>query len=148
MSNAVFTRNSEHVVEGEGDAAAAITPGHLLAYDANGDLVPHGTDAGENPRPLFADLPFDPSKDKSDAYDSGERVRTGYAVPGVETDALLAAGESVDPTTPLVSAGDGTLRELDTAAGDTHAAVVGYPTETVDNSGGADPVRVGIEVVN
>jgi len=149
MSNAVFTQNSEEIVEDEADAAAAITPGHLVEYDANGDVQPHATAADPNgARPLFADLPFDPGKDKSDDYAAGERVVLGYVRPGVETDALLAAGETVDPTTPLVSAGDGTLRALDTAGGDDPDAVLAYPTESVDNGGGAEAVRCGIEVVN
>lgn len=149
MNNAVFTRNSEYVIEDEADAAAAITPGHLVEYAANGDVQPHSTDAGtDGARPIFADLPFGPGTEKSGEYGAGERVRTGLVRPGVEVDALLAAGETVDPTTPLVSNGDGTFRALDTAGGDDPDAVLAYPTESVDNGGGADPVRVGIEVVN
>jgi len=149
MSNAVFTENSERVVEDEADAAAAITPGMLVEYDANGDVQPHSNAANQDgTRPLFADLPFDPFKEKSDDYAAGERVSLGYVEPGVETDALLAAGENVDPTTPLVSAGDGTLRALDTAGGDDPDAVIAYPTESVDNGGGAEAVRCGVEVVN
>jgi len=143
--NVIVVRNSQHVIEDEGTAAVAtIRPGHLLDYDANGDLIPHGEAAAENVIPLVADLPFDPAYEKADTYPVDNRVRTAFGRAGVEFDMLLAAGESVDPTTTLVSAGDGTLRAIDTAGGDGAAAGAFRPTETVDNGGGAEAVRVTV----
>lgn len=147
--DAVLTRNSDHAIDTEGDAAAALEPGHLLEKDGNGDLKPHSTDAGaEGVRPLFAGLPFDPSLEKGETVPSGERVRGYYVVPGVGVDALLAVGETVDPTTPLVSAGDGTLRAFDSGGGDDPDAIVAYPEESADSTGEGSPIRVEIEVVN
>lgn len=142
-SQAVVTKNSTEVVEDEGTAGAAITPGMLVERDVNGEVVPHGSPA--MPAHEFADLnTFAPSKGLEDATEIGMRVDTGHPTAGVETQALLADGESVDPETFLVSDGAGGVRAYDAAGGDDAAGIVARATETVNNTSGGY-VRVNME---
>lgn len=145
-SDAVIVRNPYHQVPYlERDCGGVITPGDLCEVEADGDVNVHGTAAQPQTSALFADLPVDPEKDKSDDYAANERGRFIHALPGVVVDAFIANNETIGVGDRLVSAGDGTLRELDTAGGDSEAAVVAEAEEAVSPTGGA--VRCEVRVV-
>jgi hypothetical protein len=147
MSNSIILNgNGAPFVEDEGDAAEAdVYPGAALELDANGDLVKHvqetdlnqqGTAAG-----LFADLPFDPQKDRTQSYDAGERVRTVYVPVGGKVQARLATGgDLADGARANVGIGD-TLETVALGAlaahdgSDTTGDGTGAATETVYDEG-------------
>lgn len=145
MTNVVF--GDGEVQTDEREAAAAVEPGELVEFAADGRVQPHSTAAGQAVT-RFAKAAREVGKTIEDTYtydgtlDEGENVHYGYPAPGTPVPgAWLAAGETVDPGTPLVSAGDGTLRALDTAGGDDPSAIVAYSNEATDNGGGAEAVR-------
>lgn len=154
--DAVIVENPyRYVAYDEADAAAALTPGNVLEYDAAGDVQRHSTATGPWNR-LFADLAIDPDKDKVDDYVAGERVRAFYAGAGMVVDALLAAGENAAVGDLLASDGAGALQVYTGQAVDEggtatytvyeDSVIVGEAVEAVDNSGGADPVRIQVRV--
>lgn len=144
-SNDAIVRNSTDVIDGEGDlVAASLMPGHLVARDADGGILPHNV-AGGPAIPEFADLPIDPAKTITDPYTDGERVNTAYCPPGVEVNALLAPGATVDGTTFVVSNGDGTLRPYDSVGGDNPGNIVGRAVEAV-TADAAEPARFRVVV--
>lgn len=145
MTEVVF--GDGEVQTDEREAAAAVEPGELVEFAADGRVQPHSTDAGEAPATRFAKAAREVGKTIEDTYtydgdlDEGENVHYGYPAPGTPVPgAWLAAGENVTPGTPLVSAGDGTLRAYD-SANDPAAAIVAYSNEATDNGGGAEAVR-------
>lgn len=138
----------------EGDAASAITPGHLVTRNADGDIVVHGA-AGQNAIPAFADMQDYIGGGIDKAYAVGDRVKFNVHRPGDEVYALLADGENVTPADNLESAGDGTLRKHTPqavaeggAANYTlyQRAIVARPIEAVNNSVGGAAVRIKVEV--
>lgn len=94
----------------EGKAGGAVTPGHLLAEEADGDLVVHPTSGG-NASPRFAVENSYMGKQITDAYTSGERLYYVNAFPGVEINAILAANQTILNDDMLESNGDGTLKK-------------------------------------
>jgi len=159
-------------VEDEFDAGedAVIKPGHALELDANADVVRHTQETDLNQRGpatgMFAELPFDPAKEKPDTFALDERVPVVYCPVGGKVDALLAAGgdlgdgsrANVDPTTPVEAVAGGVLAEHDgtatTGDGTGGATETVYdegalylPLESVDNSGAAAGETARVEVV-
>lgn len=132
----------------EGTAGGAITPGHLVQR-SSGSYVVHATAAG-NALPAFAKEDSDAGQTISDDYASGDRVRLLVCRTGDEVHALVAAGAAaIADGDALESAGDGTLRVVATeaATADTQRdGIVAYAREAVDNSGGAEAVRIKVEV--
>lgn len=94
----------------EGVAAEAITPGQLVAMDANGEYVKHAS-AGSFAETVFAQEDALQGKTIDDAYADGDRVFLLMAQPGDVVYAWLAAGENVTPADFLSSNGDGTLQK-------------------------------------
>ena len=124
----------------EGVAASAITPGHLIKQDSDGNLIPHNV-AGGNAEKAFAVEDALQGKTISDAYAADDTVFFTVAQPGDVIYALLADGESADPSEFLTSNGDGTLKVATST--DIRIAV---PLETVDNSETADVAAARIKV--
>lgn len=129
----------------EAEADAAITPGELVEETATG-VQPHATAAEDNPQSLFAREMPEVGKGIDDDYPTGDNVKYIRASPGMRVRARLAAGNTYSGgETELVSAGDGTLRPLDTAGGDVRGAVVAVAYEdadTTDGNVGLGQVRV------
>lgn len=94
----------------EGKAGGAITPGHLLKEEADGDMVVHDT-VGGNATPRFAVENSYEGKQITDAYTTGERVYYVSAYPSCEINAILATSQTVLNDDMLESNGDGTLRK-------------------------------------
>lgn len=140
-------------IQREFKAAAAITPGHLVEFNATaGSCAVHST-AGGTALKMFA-MENDLSGAGIDtAYATADRVQCGIFSPGEAVYALLANGENASVGDFLESQGDGTLRVVDTDASAGEIAVqsiVGVATEAVDmsDSSGADPSgRINIVIM-
>lgn len=128
-------------------AAAAITPGHLVEITSADKVQVHST-AGGLAQKAFAiedDLQGNPI---STAYSTGDRVQYEVMERGAEVNALIADGEAIAIGDKLVSAGDGTLKELTSES--TDESVVAIAVEACDMSGSsaADPSpRCAVEIV-
>lgn len=134
----------------EADVAEAITPGHLVALNAHGKLIKHATAgaaaaAGANAQGIVRvavenDI-FGGGID--DAWAINDRGIFQPLDTGCEFMALVAAGATAIAYNDLVeSAGNGTVRRTTIVAN-----AIGRATEAVDNSGGATPVRLRVEVL-
>lgn len=130
----------------EANAGGAITPGHLVVRSSASLVVVHATADGAAEK-LFA--LSDPSNSKAwdAAYVTGERVAFAACKQGDQINALLATGNNavMNPPSPLVSAGDGTLKVASVGAGTLEEAVVGYAREVLNNTSGS-PQRLKVEV--
>lgn len=128
----------------EGRAAAAITPGMLIALNSAGNLIPHDGD-GDVAERLFALEDALQGNGIDVDYASGDLVSYAVSSPGDVVFALLGPGESVDPTDKLCSGGDGTLR----AAGSGGEHAVAVPLETIDasDSGETEAVRIRVRIL-
>lgn len=153
----------------DGIAQAAVTPGELLevsgstdtGVDTARDVQPHSEvpdlNGNGSALPRFALEYSHTGRGIDDDYAVDDHTEYRHCKSGEVVYAWLAAGESVSPDDPLESAGNGALQlhsGLSTVGDGTGSAsetvaddlIVGYSEETVDNSGGADPVRVRVVV--
>lgn len=99
-------------VRKERDAAAAITPGHLLQLNSTNKVAVHAS-AGANALRWFAFENDIAGDGISDAYAADEVVQILSCRPGDEVYAWLAAGENVTIGTFLESAANGQLKAVD-----------------------------------
>ena len=134
----------------EAPVAEAITPGHLVTLDPSNKLIKHNVagpagGSGTNSRPIVRVAV------ENDIF--GKGIDDNWAVndqglyqpldTGCEWMALLAPGATAVTLHALLeSAGNGTLRVATVAANAIARAV-----EAVDNSGGANPARIRVEVL-
>lgn len=95
-------------------AAAALSPGHLIAHDSNGKVAKHATEGGYS-AVLFAEEDALQGKTVADAYASGDVVTFRYFQRGDIVNALLKAGVNYAKGDKLISAGDGTLKKQSAA---------------------------------
>lgn len=144
MSNTIKIKGE--CITKEAEAAAAITPGHLVELDSAGKVQVQST-AGAAAQRAFALENDLIGGAVGDAYATGGTVKYGIFEPGAEVYAFLDGGENVAIGATLVPAGDGSLiAETSFEAG----AVCAIAKEAVDNSsesaGGAQ-ARITVEVV-
>lgn len=142
----------------EREVGADVTPGELVEFAADGRLQPHSSAPDLNGNgsavPRFAVEARSVGKSIDDTYtydgtaDEGENGHFAHPAPGTPVQAYIATGHSIDPDTPLESAGDGTLQPhagLDPAGDGTDTIaddlVVAYANEAIDTTGDADPSR-------
>lgn len=133
----------------EHKANEAITPGELLAFDADDELIPHGT-AGGNAQAIFA--VEDPYNGDTTAaaidtdYAANEWTRVVYAQPGDVVYAFCPTGQTIAKGDPLESDGVGGLRKhtpvsADAGGSGTYTfyarAIVAFAAEDKTNSSGA-----------
>lgn len=137
----------------DGVAQGTVTPGQLVEVQGSTDTGADdarslGAQSGAAvPVPVRVALEYSHTgRGIDDDYSADEHMEYRDLQSGEEAYVFLAAGESVAPDDLLVSDGNGDLRA---AAGDgsEDAAAIMVPTETVDNSGGADPVRLRAEAI-
>jgi hypothetical protein len=96
-------------VQNEDDKAAeAITPGHLVTFDSNGDLIKHATSGGVCATAIAMERE-EAGQDIDTAYAIGDKVKVGVFGPGTRFNALVASGVNVAKGALLMSAGNGTL---------------------------------------
>lgn len=127
----------------EGEAAATITPGMLIARNSSNLLVPHASVGGWAER-LYACEDALQGNTIDDNYASGDWVTAVLAEPGDVIYGLLKAGENADPSEFLMSSGDGTLK----VATSTNQRVA-VAMEAVDNSesGTTTPARIRVRII-
>lgn len=166
INNKVLMGGQQAADDKEGEASEEITPGHLITYDTDPETFAlHGT-AGGAARPLVAvkaewsgtnttDVtPIDDPYASGDwmyakLFDDGNRgalfVGAGGNAGGTGAD--ISANYNVSAGDYLVSAGDGTLRALDTGNGDAPGAAVFVARESVDNSSASSATRLIVEAL-
>lgn len=133
----VIALRGEPIVDEQVAAASAITPGHLIEFDAAGAFQPHAT-AGGAAGTWFALERDEAGREINVDYAAGDRVKAGFFHAGMRVNALVASGQNLAAGDELNSAGDGTL-----TAGT--ANVVGRSAETINT--GAAVSRVAVIVV-
>lgn len=134
----------------EAKAGGAITPGHLLGFDASGDVVVHAT-AGGDAQPRFAVEQEFIGDGIGEAYADDDLVQFVVARPGDEIYAILTTSQEVAKGDPLESTGDGTLKKhtaqaVNEAGSGTFTsyvdAIVGYALEAVTTTSATARIRV------
>lgn len=139
----------------EAPAAIEVTPGELLEETSAGEVQPHST-AGGNCVPLIAKVEGYIGKNIDETYAAGDQVRYEAGHTGEEYHMFLAAGENVSQGDLLESAGNGafqahTPQSVDEGGTATYTiyqnAARFKAAESVDNSGGAEAVRIKVEVI-
>lgn len=133
----------------EHEANEALTPGELVAFDADDELVPHGT-AGGNAQAIF--VVEDPYNGVTTAaaidtdYATGEQTRVVYAQPGDVVYAFCPTGQTIAKGDPLESDGAGGLQKhtavaVNAGGSGTYTfyarAIVAFAAEDKTNSSGS-----------
>lgn len=140
----------------EAAALGTITPGMLVDFLSSG-VGPHATASGTIRRRAFADFADFVGDGIDTNYTSGDTCKFMIPTPGSEVNALVAtSGAAIVVGDALASAGDGTLvkhtalkytETSGTTITITLNTIVGYALEAVDNSSGATPARIKVEVL-
>jgi len=128
----------QHAPQREFTAHAALSPGHLLEMNSDGEVLKHATAAGECVR-MFAKENELEGETVDDAYAAGDAVQVVFPRAGDVVHARLANGQTVVKGDYLSSNGDGTLK-LHTGS-EKASGIVGIALDAVDmsSSSGADP---------
>jgi len=140
---------STTIVEGpftqfEAQAQESITPGEMVRYDTNGDIVVDDSD-GAAIHGFIAMEFTEVGKDIDDTYSSGEGIKVAVPRPGTRVNAFLQGGEDVDPDTALYVDGSGTLVSSTTATSPSDGGIFGYPTASANPSSNT---RIEVRVTN
>jgi len=127
----------------EETAGGAITPGHLIDTNSDGEVVVHPTAGGYAERKVAIEDALQGQstgllgKGIDDAYAADDKVRIYYALPGDKLYMLLKDGEVATPASFLSSNGDGTLQVVAGAE-----IPLFKSTESVSPSGAVGRIRV------
>lgn len=117
-------------------AEAGIKPGHLLAYDGDGQFVRHGTGS---PAPRLVALERDEVGDDLEvAYADGDTVKKAPLMSGCTYNLILASGQDLAKGAEVIPAAGGEV-----TAG-TGANIIGTLEEDVDASAGAKRAAVRV----
>jgi len=127
--NTIKLKKYSDVIE-EFVAGVAITPGMLVALDSAGKVVPHGVASG-NAIPMFALEDELQGKTIDDAYEADAPVQVWVAGRGDIVNAI--AGAEIAAGDFLVSAGNGKLKPVGTAATVNVSANVTATNATISN---------------
>ena len=128
-------------------AAATITPGMLCEETSAEKVQAHSTEGGRAEL-MFAYEDQLQGKTVDDDYSADDQVFLMLPVVGSEVCALLAVGENVSIGDELISAGDGTLIAIGSAASATTVQqVIARAVEAQDNSAGSAAVLTRCRVV-
>jgi len=137
----------------DGVAQESITPGELVEVQGSQDTGADearqlGAQSNEGvPVPTRVALEYSHTGGGiDDDYAADEHAEFRHFKKGEEAYMWLAAGENVTEDDLLVSDGSGALRVSDGTDKENNAAIM-VATEAVDNSGGAEAVRVRAEVI-
>lgn len=140
MAKRVIKLLGEPIQNEDSKAAEAITPGHLVDFDGSGNLIKHAN-AGGFVSKAFALERQELGKGIDDAYAIGDYVKVGVFPPGTRVNAIIASGQNISKGNYLESAGDGTLRILNSGER------IGRAVESVNNSAGPGTARIAVEIV-
>jgi len=117
-----------HQVQKEGQASAALSPGHLVERGGSKDFQVQSTEKGVC-SPMFAVENDLIGNEITDAYAANDNVVVAYALPGAEINARVAASATaIVANDALEAAGDGTVRKF------TDGVIIGYALEAINNS--------------
>lgn len=141
MANTIILKGE--VLRKEGQASAAITPGHLVEIGGTNDFQVHSTAGGPAQRSFALENDLI-GGDIATAYALGDDVQVGVFDGGAVANAWIAAGQTVAKGSKLVSAGDGTLAVMGTGE---EAGVVAIATAALNNSASSFAARLAVEVV-
>lgn len=140
----------------EAPAAAAITPGHLVQFDANSKWKVHAVAKGQAIRAFAAEADLI-GNGIDDAYAANDIVYAWIVPAGAEVNALVAPSAAAIVVGDLVeSAGDGTVRKLTPASQlgtgtydyTAEGNAIGVAIQAVDNSSNAvSSARIQIRVI-
>ena len=128
----------------EYSAGGAITPGHFVQLDSDGDVTVHGTAAGASTKWIAVEnqwLPASSTSPIDTAYASADILNVVRLQPGDEVYAWLEDEANVAVGATLESDGAGGLQAVTT--GDPIAIAL----EAVDNTGGSGQVRIKVAIV-
>ena len=147
MSNTILLKGD--IVREEFEAAAGITPGHVVELTSAEKAQVHAT-AGGNVAPVRVSLENDlEGEGIDDAYVATDRVQTGVFRPGDQFNAILTTSQTVTKGVTLVeSAGNGRVRAhvVDSGAGaQLHKQIIGLARETKTTTGSV--ARLIVEAV-
>lgn len=138
----------------EGIAAGTVTPGDAVevsgessGVDPDPQIQRQSTAAAAEDQLLFAVEYAKTGRNIDQDYSSGDDLEYFPALNGEYYYAFHNTAEDIAYGDSLVLSGDGTLRALDTAGGDSAAATVAEAREAVTNSGGPTKTRMKIEVI-
>lgn len=153
----VSSRTDEVLVDGresavmyELEADEAVTPGHLVEYDDDVSLgIKHSTAGGPCAVRVALTKEWggdaeDDTDPIDDAYADGDAMRVAVLQAGARYRALIKASENITPGDFLVSAGDGTLAQLDGTSPEDAGAVVGVAREAGNET---TDFRLEVEVI-
>lgn len=123
---------------GSATAGGTITPGMLLTFEADGDVIAHATaggTAGEGVHGMmFAIEDSLQGRTIDDNYSATEKVEYHIAQKGDEIYVLLATANNATPATRLTSNGNGAMK---VANGTTDQNLM-VPVETLNNTSGSN----------
>lgn len=103
------------IVNEDWEAGEAVTPGHLVTLNSDGEVIKHNDDAS-NPAPLFALERDEMGKDIDVAYAEGDQVKVGSFHPGQRVLAWIPSGQNVSIGDYLTSNGAGLLTKTGVSA--------------------------------
>lgn len=129
-------------------AGGSVTPGMLLKQNTSGTVQAHATADGVALGRMVA-IENQWSNHGSGlaidhAYLSGETVHYVHAVPGDQLYMLIADSQTITIGDPLVSNGDGYLKEASVNASTLTDAIIGYAASAITTSGSTGRVLVNI----
>lgn len=123
-----------NIAQEEREAAAALSPGHVLEKTSANKYQKHTTEGGFA-APLVALEDALQGKTVADAYSAADRVTAGYFKPGDMGQLILKAGETAVIGSNLVSGGDGTVVvDTNVSSGTTVKKVLAIAEEALDLS--------------
>lgn len=96
-------------------AAGTISPGMLCEVDAAGEVQAHSLEGGKAERLIAMEDALQGNGVDTD-YSAGDIVTLALVVPGETFNMLVASGESGYPGDYMISAGDGTLKNINSLA--------------------------------
>lgn len=119
----------------EAVAHAALSPGHLIEMNSDGEVLKHATEGGYAERMVAVEDALQ-GNTTADAYAAADKVFFNRYYPGAKCQMYLKAGENVAIGDKLISAGDGTLiANGSEASGTTVRQIVAIAAEALDLSG-------------
>ena len=127
-------------VQKEGQASAALSPGHLVERGGSKAFRKQSTEKGVC-SVMFAVENDLIGKEITDAYAANDNVVVVYALPGAEINARVAASATaIVANNALEAAGDGTVKKY------TDGEIIGYALEAINNSTGTTEAFIKMEI--
>jgi hypothetical protein len=137
----VITLLGEPIQNEDSKAAEAITPGHLVTFDGNGDLIKNTT-TGARVQTAFALEREESGYGIDDDYAVDDTVKVGIFAPGMRVNAIVASGVNVAQGALMTGGAAGTV-----AGGGTATTAIGRAARAINNAAGPGTARVSLEIM-